>query len=237
MDTMISMNIIRRAGAFIAAAAVVLFVALAASGCGGATTAAGGTISGLENKTPTQVLHDAAAALEAAKSVQIVLTPPHGKGSPSQVDLRIQGDSRTLTFVENGIGKAEFTIMGQYAYVKINPAVFKILPLPPSLKRIVGRWLRIPAKRLKLGEEFSLASLQAVLTHHGPLEPAVRRTTLYGRKVVVVTDQRNGAKLYVANTGPAYPLLIAKPDGQRIELSDSGANFHITAPSNAIPAH
>jgi hypothetical protein len=235
MNTMISMNIIRRAGVFIAAAAVVPFAALAASGCGGATTTAGGATSGLENKTPTQILHDAAAALGAAKSVQIVFTPPRGKRRPSQVDLRIQGDSRTLTLVQNGIGKAEFTIIGQHAYVKITPAMFKILPPPPSLKRIVGRWLRIPAKRLTL-RGFSLASLQAVLTHHGPLEP-LRRTTFYGRKVVVVTDQRNGAKLYVANTGPAYPLLVVYPDGRRIELSDYGANFHITAPSNAILAH
>ena len=66
MDTMISMNIIRRAGVFIAAAVVVSFVAFAASGCGGATTtAAGGTTNGLEHKTATEVLHDAARALAA----------------------------------------------------------------------------------------------------------------------------------------------------------------------------
>ncbi|HEX9352744.1 MAG TPA: hypothetical protein VF933_02845 [Streptosporangiaceae bacterium] len=230
------MNLIRRASASTAATAMAALITITASACGGATTATGTPTNGLEKKSAAEVPQDAAGALGAAKSVQIVLTPPHGKGSPSQVDLRIQGDSRTLTFVENGIGKAEFTIIGQYAYVKINPAVFKVLPLPPSLKRISGRWLRIPAKRLKLGEEFSLASLAAQLTHHGPLEPAVRQATLNGRKVVVITDQRNGAKLYVANTGPAYPLLIANPDGRRIELSDYGANFHITAPSNAILA-
>jgi len=41
MDIMISMNTIRRAGLFIAAAAVVPFAALAATGCGGAPTATG----------------------------------------------------------------------------------------------------------------------------------------------------------------------------------------------------
>jgi len=65
MDTTISMNIIRRAGVFIAAAVVVSFVTLAASGCGGATPAAGGTTNGLEHKTATEVLHDAARALAA----------------------------------------------------------------------------------------------------------------------------------------------------------------------------
>lgn len=247
MNTVISMNIIRRAGVFIAAAVVVPAVALAATGCGGHTAAAGaaaavsGTTNGLQTKTPAQVVHDAAAALLAAKSAQIVLTAPRGKGGPARVDLRIQGGSRTVTVVDNGIAKVEFTIIGQYAYVKIGPAVLKMLGAKsglPLANSLFGRWLRIPAKQLNLGGPFgsSRASLAAVLTHHGPLEPAVRQATLNGRKVVVVTDQRNGAKLYVANTGPAYPLLIANPDGRRIEWTDYGANFHITAPRNAIPA-
>ena len=46
MDTMILMNIIRLAGVFIAAADAVPFAALAASGCGGATTTGGGTTNG-----------------------------------------------------------------------------------------------------------------------------------------------------------------------------------------------
>jgi hypothetical protein len=61
MDTG-SMNLIRRAGVCIAAAVVVPFVALAASGCGGAATTIGGTTSGLENKSPAEVLQAAAAA-------------------------------------------------------------------------------------------------------------------------------------------------------------------------------
>ena len=51
MDAMISMNVIRRAGVFIAAAVVAPIVALAASGCG-----AGTSTGGLENKSPTEVL-------------------------------------------------------------------------------------------------------------------------------------------------------------------------------------
>ena len=240
MDTMISKNIIRRAGVFIAAAVVVPFATLTASGCGSATTAAGGVTNGLEHKTATQVLHDAAHALAAAKSVHIVWTMSRSKAGPSQLDVRIQGGSKTFTVVDNGIPKAEFTIIGQYAYVKINPAVLKMLGGLPLAKSAFGRWLKIPAKRLNHGGPagFSLASLAAVLTRPGPLDPAVRQATLNGRKVVVITDHRHGVKLYIANTGPAYPLRadLMGPHPQRIDFTDYGANFHITAPPNAIPA-
>ena len=239
MDRMIAMNIIRRAGFFLAAAVVVPFIALAASGCGGATPAASGATNALENKTPTQVVHNAAAAVEAVKSVEIVLTEPPAMGRWSQMDLRIQGGSRTVTVVENGIGKAELTIIGQYTYVKIGPAALNMLGGFPLAKSIFGRWVRFLTTRLNPGDLVvgtSPAFVAALLTHHGPLEPAVRQATLNGRKVVVITDQGNGAKLYIANTGPAYPLLITNPDGRRVDLSNYGANFHITAPSNAIPA-
>ena len=239
MDTMISVNIIRRAGAVIAAAIVVPFAALAASGCGSTTATAGGATNGLEHQTPTMVLQDAARAVAAANSVQIVWTPPRGKGGLSQVEARIQGGSETLTVVDRGIPKATFTIIGQDAYVKINPAVLKMLGALPLANSPLGQWLKIPATRLHLPlQGISTASVAAILTHHGPLEPAVRQATLNGRKVVVVTDQRTGGKIYVANTGPAYPLRLdfMGPHPQRLDFSDYGANFHITAPRTAIPA-
>jgi hypothetical protein len=85
---------------------------------------------------------------------------------------------------------------------------------------------------------FSLASLAAVMTRAGPLDPGVRQATLNGRKVVVITDHRHGVKLYIANTGPAYPLRaeLLGPRPQRIDFTSYGANFHITAPANAISA-
>ena len=66
----------------------------------------------------------------------------------------------------------------------------------------------------------------------------IRQAALNGRKVVVITDQRHGVKLYIANTGAAYPLRadLLGPHPQRIDFTSYGANFHITAPPNAISA-
>jgi hypothetical protein len=154
MDIMISMNTIRRAGLFIAAAAVVPFAALAATGCGSATTATGGVANGLETKTSAQVVRDAAAALVGAKSVQIVLTAPFGKTrGPSQVDVRFQGGSRTLTLVDRGTPKVEFIFIGKDAYAKFldQAALNMLLGALPPLKQVFGQWLRVSAKRLNLG--------------------------------------------------------------------------------------
>jgi hypothetical protein len=197
--------------------------------------------NGLETKTSAQVVHDAAAALVAAKSVQIVFTAPLGKTlGPSQVDQRSQGGSRTLTFLNRGNAILEVMFIGKNVYTKfLDQAALNMLPgaFPSLIKHAFGQWLRPAPKQLNLAglEKDSPASLAADLTHYGHLESAVRQATLNGRKVVVVTDQQTGAKLYVANTRPAYPLLIKGSDGQRISFSDYGANFHITAPSNAIP--
>jgi hypothetical protein len=167
-----------------------------------------------------------------------VLTLPKDQKASSQVvDLRIQGGARTITFLESGREQFEAIIIGKDTYVKISPAALKIPDWLSVPKHFTGRWLKVSRNRLNLGslQHWSPATVAAILANHGPLDPVVRQATLHGRKVVVVTDRENGGKLYVADTGTAYPLLIANPDGRQIECTDYGANFHITAPRNALP--
>ena len=61
-----------------------------------------------------------------------------------------------------------------------------------------------------------------------PLVPV----TLDGRKVLVL-NQRNGAKLYVAATGPAFPLRTDEKAGH-VQFSEYGVDFHITAPADVV---
>jgi hypothetical protein len=135
MDAMISMNVIRRAGVFIAAAVVAPIVALAASGCG-----AGTSTGGLENKSSAEVLQDAVAALSTAKSVYITGSPgssPVGshlriKGKTLRIkgeSLRIQGDSLTLAVTLTG-GSAEITSIGGDTYLKADQVGLKMLGAP-----------------------------------------------------------------------------------------------------------
>ena len=61
------------------------------------------------------------------------------------------------------------------------------------------------------------------------------QATLDGKQVVVVSQQ-DGSKLYVANTGAAYPLRAAFKGraGGRIDFTQYGADLRISAPENPV---
>lgn len=62
-------------------------------------------------------------------------------------------------------------------------------------------------------------------------DAAVAQATLGGRLVVVITYS-DGSKLFVANTGPAYPVRfeVTGSAGGRRDFSQYGAQFHTSAP-------
>lgn len=225
----ISMNLIRRAVALTAATAMAALVTAAASACGGAPTATATTTNGLEKKSAADVLQEAAGALEAAKSVHIVGTGP----SSGHFDARLQGGSSTGMFAQSG-PQIEFTIIGNVGYIRTDQAGLQQIGLPQQVQRHdAGRWLEVRAQDFT---GLTLAALAPQLTtYNGPLEPKVRQATVNGRKVVVIS-WRNGGRLYVANTGPAYPLSgeLKGQNAGRIKFTEYGAPLHIAAPSNAI---
>src|SRR5215471_138401 len=108
---MILMNLIRRVLAPTAATAVAVLVTVAASACGGATTATSTPTNGLEKKSPADVLQAAAAGLRAATSVHVVGTAPNG-----HLDARMQHGSATGTFTVHG-HRLRVTIVGGTGYI------------------------------------------------------------------------------------------------------------------------
>src|SRR5215471_2113476 len=113
---MILMNLIRRAFALTAVTAMAALVTVAASACGGATTATGPSTNGMEKKSSAEVLQVAAAALQAAKSVHIVGTGPSG-----QADARIQHGSATGAITKAG-HQLRITIVGGAGFVNADRA-------------------------------------------------------------------------------------------------------------------
>jgi hypothetical protein len=230
-------------------AVLLTLVALATSGCGGGTKSNGATTggtqtnsattsgtqtNGLENKSAAQVQQDAAAALKAAKSVHAAGTGT-SEGQAVRVDLRIQGGSLAGT-IEQGGGRFEFISIGNDTYFRADEGGMKLMGVPPAIQRLAaGRWAKLSSKQMNF-QEFSLDSLAAELTNNtSTLASTVEQATLDGNKVVVVSQQ-DGSKLYVANTGPAYPLRTDSTgtDPGRLDFTEYGVDFHITAPSNAV---
>jgi hypothetical protein len=225
----------RRAATATAAGVTAALVALATGGCaGGNGTTGTATTNGLEKKAPAEIQLVAAALLKTATSVHVTGPSQRSDGSPVRLDLRFQDGSRTGVITLAG-ARSEVTVVGTDIYLKGDKRAWKALAAPPAAPDTAGRWVKLPSEQVPL-EDLSLRSVATQLTRNASLlELKVEQAKLDGRQVVVLR-QRNGSALYVANTGPAYPLRMddKRPGGGRIEFAEYGADFHIAPPSNPL---
>ena len=225
-------------------AVMVALVALVTSGCGGATKtsdpqtttqANAPPTNGLERQSPAQVQQAAAAALKAATSVHVAGVAINN-GKPVRVDLRIQGNASSGTMELEGV-KLEIIIIGGTTYLKADQQTWATLGVPAAGgQRLADRWVKTRPQQVAGVTGFSLDNLAAQLMKgDSPWEPTVEQTTLDGNMVVVISRQ-DGSKLYVANTGPPYPLRgeAKGANAGRTDFTEYGADFHITAPANAM---
>ena len=214
----------------VAAPVVLVLAALALNGCGDDP----GT-NGVEKLSAGEVHRKAAAALASATSAHVKGTGVF-EGHPVNIDLRISGTSTSGALAAEGL-RVEFTKIGATTYVKgSGPTLVRLGASPAAARLGANRWLKLGSKQVTLWEGFSLGELADQLVHDdSPVERQVKQATLHGRQVVVLTQQ-NGSKLYVANTGRAYPLRgdYKGPAPGRITFTEYGADFRISAPANPI---
>lgn len=221
---MILMDLIRRVCALTAGVVMAALVLVTMSACGGASA----PTNGLEQKSPADVLQQAAGSLKAATSVHIV-----GGGSDGRIDARIRQDAATGTLTKDG-QQVRVTIIGADGYISADMAGLAMMGVPAEVRsQVAGRWLKFPASNFT---GFTLSDLASQLTaYRGPLEPKVSQAMLDGKQVVVVS-WRDGSKLYVANTGPGYPLhgdLKGSGAGQ-LDFTEYGGHFQVTTPGNVL---
>jgi hypothetical protein len=211
-------------------AVLAALVALPLAGCGGGTPT-----NGLEDKSAAQIQQDAVAAIMDANSVHVTGTGTTD-GAPAQVDLRIQDGSSRGTITLDG-AHFEITRVGEVTYVKANAEALESLGIPPEMQRLgADRWLKLDPQEASGLEGFSLDSFAQQLTmNESPLETEVKQIELDGRRVVVISTQ-DGSMLYIANTGPAYPIRgeLTGAGAGRIDFSDYNVDFQISAPPNSV---
>jgi hypothetical protein len=213
-------------------AVVAVLVAVSVTGCSGDRDGGGATSNGLEDETAAQVLQDAAAALQAAEGVHVSGTGI-ADGTPAQVDLRFQDGSSDGT-VTLGEAQVEIRSVGEETYIKGDEAALGKLGVQPEMHDLAAnRWLRLTPQESSGLAGFSLDSFARQLTtSESPLETEVEQAELDDVPVVVVSRQ-DGSRLYVANAGTAYPLRAESEgaDPGRIDFTDYGSDFQISAPS------
>ena len=209
---------------------VVAVAALAAQGCGGDAKS-----NGLENLPPAKVQRMAAAALESAGSAHVKGTGAPG-GDAMTFDLRFDGAS-IAGFLETGGVRVAITRIGDDFYVRTGRQGLRMLGTPASTRRVAaGRWIKLGPEQITDWSGLALADLADQLSENAaPLDPGVTQAELDGERVVVVS-QRDGSKLYVANTGAAYPLRgdYGGTAAGRLDFTEYGADFHITAPEDPL---
>jgi hypothetical protein len=129
----------------------------------------------------------------------------------------------------------EYIAVGDRSYLKTDAAGWAAMGNTPDVANMMaGQWQRTGSA--PSGNEWPSRDIfvSELAVRESAPDATVAQTTLNGRRVVVVTYD-DGSKLYVANTGPAYPLRfdVTGNGGGRRDLSQYGGSFHITAPKNA----
>jgi len=203
------------------------------AGCGSSTTG-----NGVASKTPAEIVAGAKILADAASSVHVSGSLQSG-GSPTSFNLYLlasKGGRGQLS--AEGRSFEVIQIHGN-VYIKGSPAFYSHIAGPSAAQLLQGRWLQAPVGTGGLASIASLTNLSKLvnttLPAHGTLTKGAV-TTVAGQKVIGVTDTTADGTLYVATTGPPYPVEITMGGAGGGSILFSGWNqpLSITKPPNPI---
>ena len=212
-----------------AASSVLLACVLAA--CGGASP------NGVASKSPNGIVTAAIRAIDQATSAHLSGSLV-SNGTPVSLDLDLVSGKGGRGEMSQGGLSFQIAVVGGEVYINGSEAFWDHFGGPAAEQQLNGKWLKAPAS----GSFASLAQLNnlhrllgTLLSTHGALVKG-GTTTIDGQSAVAVRDQTKDAILYVATTGPPYPLEIDKIGSQagRISLSRFNESVSLTPPANAL---
>ena len=215
---------------------VVLVAALpfALGACGGSSP------HGLAAKSPEAIVAAATHAIEQVRSVRVSGSVNDASAKDEirfDLDL-VSGRGAIGSVSEHGLAFRLVTL-GNTAYVKATPAFWQQFGGTGVAAQLHGRWLRAPADR---GDFASFASLTNVhellarlLAGHGALTKGAT-SVIDGRRVIAVHDASRQGTLYVATSGPPYPVRIenGSSDGGQIDFGRFDAPVRLRAPAQSV---
>jgi hypothetical protein len=213
----------------------VLGVALAALlvGCGSSSSG-----NGIASKSPAQIVAAAKAAADGAATVHIAGSIV-SEGKPLTINMDLvagKGGHGRITLEGLSI---DLVRVGGSVYINGSQAFYSRIAGAAAARLLQGKWLKAPENS---GNFASLASLtdlvklvDTTLTSHGTLARGATKTVA-GQKVIAVNDVSKGGTLYVATTGSAFPIEVAKDGGGggKIVFDKWNKPVTLTAPPNAI---
>jgi hypothetical protein len=206
-----------------------------AAGCGGG---GGAKSNGVPDMTAPQILAQMKKDVANAKSVHITGTGTTG-GTQLSLDLQLQRDTGGSGHIEIGGYGFDIVRIDDKLYFKADEAALKHFAGSVVANLLAGRWFVVPAGSGGFGSFTPFTDLQKlmkqILTASGRVEKG--DTTKVGdQPAQALTDTKNGGTLYVATTGPAYPLQLkpGKKNTGSISFTDWDQPVTLTAPKDAL---
>ncbi len=209
-------------------------LAVVLAGCGGG----GAKSNGIVDMTPKQILTEMQKAIADAKSVHISGSGTTG-GTELSLDLQLARDKGGAGHVEIGGYGFDIVRIDQKLYFKANAKALEHYAGSAVAQLLAGRWFEVSTSSSGFGSFAPLTDLkqlmQQILNASGPVEKG-DETKIDGQPALALTDTGKGGTLYVATTGPAYPLEL-RPGGSKtgsITFADWDQPVTLTAPKDSI---
>jgi hypothetical protein len=205
----------------------------ALGGCGGSSQG-----NGVAAKTPAEILAGAKVLAEAASAVH-VSGSIISNGMPITLNMYLVASRGGRGQVSvNGLSFEVIRIHGT-VFVKGSPAFYRHVAGPAAARLLEGRWLKAPASSGSLAALAPLTEVRQLadtnLAAHGPLAKGAT-TTVEGRRALAVRDTSTGGTLFVATSGPPYPLAItaAGAGAGRVVFDHWNTIVPVLPPANAL---
>ncbi|UIJ36001.1 hypothetical protein [Allobranchiibius sp. GilTou73] len=158
------------------------------------------------------------------------------QGQQQKLDLRFQGNNTSGTETSGGI-VVNIVKVGSKGYIKA-PAAFWAKIAGSKAAGLAGKWIESSGSSAVLGS-LTLQSIAAGLNStDSPLGPGIKKTSLNGKKALVLT-QKDGSTLTVADATSPVPLQIvdkAAASKGELDFTNYGTDQQITAPKGAMTA-
>jgi hypothetical protein len=205
---------------------------LAACGGGG-----GAKDNGITSQPPKQILTRMRTDVSNAKSVH-VSGKVNTSGQTIALDLQLEkGTGGTGTVSFNGV-TLQIIRDGDKLYFKGNQAFLKKYSAAAA-QLFAGKWFVVSATSSGFSSFVPLTNITGLIGQILGAAPTTLKTgettTINGQPALAITDTKKGGTLYVATTGPVYPLELKPKSGSAlVSFSDWDQPVTITPPENPV---
>ena len=208
---------------------------VAQAGCGGG---GGPKSNGITEMTASQIVTEMQKAVAGAKSVHITGSGTTG-GTKLSLDLQLERGTGGSGHIEIGGYGFDIVRIDDKLYFKADEAALNHFAGSVAGNLLAGKWFEVGAGTSGFGSFTPFTDLQKlmkqILTASGRVTKG-DEAKVDGQPALALTDTKQGGTLYVATTGPAYPLEL-RPGGSKtgsISFTDWDQPVTLTAPKNSI---